>query len=146
MRRSHVGSCPFPQPLSKSYSKEQAPPLVEGGQHGLTTCPTSIPSSGVPFFESSSWIPSFLIFSGSSFSHFVFLGSDLFFATRLFPPGSFLARQAPPPTGPKKPDIQPGPGRGQARLFVTDPIDRAKELHGPNSWVQVETNLGLIHS
>lgn len=22
-------------------------------------------------------------------------------------------RQAPPPTGPKKPDIQPGPGRGQ---------------------------------
>ena len=22
--------------------------------------------------------------------------------------------EAPPPTGPKKPDIQPGPGRGQA--------------------------------
>lgn len=26
--------------------------------------------------------------------------------------------EAPPPTGPKKPDIQPGPGRGQAQTGV----------------------------
>ena len=31
--------------------------------------------------------------------------------------------QAPPPTGPKKPDIQPGPGRGQVAGAVANHDD-----------------------
>ena len=35
-------------------------------------------------------------------------------------------RQAPPPTGPKKPDIQPGPGRGQVGAFRNNGEVRSK--------------------